>query len=299
MGFGISVQHPLLGASNSFPMSHTVLAQTHPWASKETRSISPELSSAPWLGYGEELASPSLSGSPRYCWRLWGFKGHGTAREGPCLVLRGGCSPSPGTPTPPMPPLPLGTTGTWVLCPLHPMHRAGTGVQEPPSQWLFDLKECTGVGDECSQAMTYFCSHKIGYFHPLPIFVSLGEPCSHSLFPPGPGGPVHGWAGVWDISRELVGDPMAPLRNPQPAPETSSRSQREPADLAAASEGGGMKGGREAARDQNEIVARERGWLAGGTGRREGGEQLSRTCRGVPPMGAPWDCCSPNPSTEL
>lgn len=39
--------------------------------------------------------------------------------------------------------------------------------------------------------------------------------------------------------------PMAPLRNPQPAPETSSRSQREPADLAAASEGGGMKGGRE------------------------------------------------------
>lgn len=58
-----------------------------------------------------------------------------------------------------------------------------------------------------------------------------------------------------------MGAPTAPLRNPQPAPETSSRSQREPADLAAASEGGGMEGGRKAARDQNEVTARERGRL--------------------------------------
>lgn len=95
MGFGVSVQHPLLGASNSFPMSHTVLAQTHTWASKETRSISPQLSSAPWLGFGEELASPSFSNSPCYCWRLWGFEGHSTAREGhgPSFVLSGGGSP--------------------------------------------------------------------------------------------------------------------------------------------------------------------------------------------------------------
>lgn len=82
MGFGVYVQHPLLGASNSFPVSHAVLAQTHTWSSKETRSISPQLPSAPWLGFEEELASPSLSSSPCYCWRLWSFKGHGTAREG-------------------------------------------------------------------------------------------------------------------------------------------------------------------------------------------------------------------------
>lgn len=141
-----------------------------------------------------------------------------------------------------------------------------------------------------SVAKLWLCGPRIGYFHPLPIFVPLGAPSSHSLFPPPPWGPVRGWAGVWDSRREVVGDPMAPLRNPQPAPETSSRSQQEPADLAAASKGGGMKGGREggreAARDQNEITARERGWL-GRAGRGEGGVQLSRTGRAVPPMGVP------------
>lgn len=109
----------------------------------------------------------------------------------------------------------------------------------------------------CDSAATELATSTLSQF-----LCPWGPPALTLFPPPPPGGPVHVWAGVWDSRREVVGDPMAPLRNPQPAPETSSRSQREPADLAAASKGGGMKGGREAARDQNEITARERGWLA-------------------------------------
>lgn len=58
----------------------------------------------------------------------------------------------------------------------------------------------------------------------------------------------------------------------------------------------GREGGREAARDQNEITARERG-LRLGTGRWGAAEQ---DVQGSPTHGCPpRDCCSPNPSTEL
>lgn len=116
-----------------------------------------------------------------------------------------------------------------------------------------------------------------------------GPPALAPSSPPSPGVPVH----VRDRMRGAEGGrwepPTAPLRNPQPAPETSSRSQQEPADLAAASEGGGMEGGRKPARDQNEITARERdGWWSS-RGEREGGVQQSRACRGSHPWVPPWN----------
>lgn len=61
----------------------TLCWHRHTWASKESRSISPRLSSTPRLGFGEELVPPSLLSSPCYSWRLWGFNGRGTAREDP------------------------------------------------------------------------------------------------------------------------------------------------------------------------------------------------------------------------
>lgn len=108
------------------------------------------------------------------------------------------------------------------------------------------------------------------------------------------------WLG-WSLGQQEGGGggPLAPLRNPQPAPETSSRSQREPADLAAASKGGGMEGGREAARDQNEITARERGWLLVQSRQEGRWGQLSRTCRGLHPWVSLRDCCSPHPSSPV
>lgn len=124
MGFGVSVQHPLLGASSSFPTSHTVLAQTHMGQQGEQEHLSTAViypTAWLWRGAGATFTSELSLLQLEAVGLQWPWHSQG----GPSLVLRGGCTPQPTTPTPPMPPDSLGTTHN------HPMHRAGAGDLEP------------------------------------------------------------------------------------------------------------------------------------------------------------------------
>lgn len=161
------------------------------------------------------------------------------------ISMAGGLLPSPCTHQRWVP----GTSGGFAHPPLAQLWWLGT-----PFPWLFGPRE-NAAAEPWPQIWPLF-----------PNFCALGDPLVSFLVPPSPGVPVRGCAGVWGSRKGVLGAPAAPLRNPQPAPGTSSRSQREPADLAAVSEGGGMEGARrdggrrKAARGQNEIMAGERGW---------------------------------------
>jgi len=297
-------------------MSHAVFAHTcvrvrththththtHVFSGKETRGC---LQASPCgLHGGQAVVRPLAwlqrgAGSSRHCLRfqalLAAAGGCGASRAtnlSPCWEL--GAPPAPpdagtGVPLPVLLPA-LGATRKQGLCPRLPSHGAGTGGQEPPSSSCLALEKTQQL--VVSVAKLWLCGHRIGHFHHLPVFVPLGAPLLLLPIPPIPRGPSV-WLG-WGVVEQkgVVGAPTAPLRNPQPAPGSSSRSQQEPADLAAASEGGGMEGGRKAARDQNGITTRERGRWRHSGGDWERGLQQSSVCReGESP-------CSPDPSTD-
>lgn len=151
--------------------------------------------------------------------------------------------PDAGTGLPlPMPPPALGTTHKQGFFPPAPHASAGSGGQDPPSSGC--------LAQEKTQWLVVSTDEPWLQNWPLPPSPHLhpwGPPQLSLPVPPIPGGSqcmaVPGFGGA---AGGVLGVPTAPLRNPQPAPGTSSRSQREPADLAAEIEGGGMEGGREA-----------------------------------------------------
>lgn len=115
LGFWVYVQHPLLSASDSFPVGHAVFAHActricaHTCAparkpgaclqASPCRSLCQAGCHLP-LGLAlerswEQPASPWLSSSTGHCWRLWGFEGHHAASEchWPAFMLGGGGTP--------------------------------------------------------------------------------------------------------------------------------------------------------------------------------------------------------------
>lgn len=89
---------------------------------------------------------------------------------------------------------------------LPPPPCAQSWCQEPPSQWLFDLRQCPGVGGECGQPMTLRPQNWL--FPPSPSFCVLGGSLLSLPVPPNPRG-ASAWLG-WSLGQQEGGGGRTP-----------------------------------------------------------------------------------------
>lgn len=194
--------------------------------------------------------------------------------------------PAAGTRLPlPMPPPALGTTCKWGLCPPTPHTSAGSGGQEPPSSGCLAQEKTRWL--VLSTAEPWLPGHRIGHFHPLPIFVPSGTPLLSPPVPLIPGGPS---AWLWQGLGEQEGGGGSPHGSFK-KPTTGSRNQLK-VTAGTCGLGSGERGRRDGGREESRMKSqpgRGDGWRRSG-GEREGGVQQSGACRGVPPVGDPRYC---------